>query len=256
MDKALVRDSGDAHSVALDLISECIRLRLVLTPSDRDTMLRFLSESKPTEIASGQWQERVNEILNFLRAQPGEVPGLANLLVQMSSENPDPVLRMYALQHISLWIPKEPVESNKADMIAYLEKLAAKDEDPLAGSAILFLNDLDQRKVLPDRIDASEVIEDAALRLIASKSAKPDVRICALHTSAERKLHGAIISSRAIAGDSSLMIPLRKAAIYTIGEVGTVEDIALLEALAVSNHVLAAATKPAMESIQARNKQL
>ncbi len=254
LERSLTDKPGDAHSHAMEFIIDCIKKRVELLPETQEAIITYLSSPKPSSIESGLWHERVNELFNLLRAQPDEVPGFSELLVHMSSSDPDPVLRMYALQHISLWIPKEPVKANKAEMIEFLEKLAADEMNPLSGSAIMFLCDLNRKGSIPERIESTEIIESSALRIIADNNSRADVRICALHVSAERKLVKAAVDSRHIAQDSSLMVPLRKAAIYTLGEIGTTEDIEFLESLAVSSDVLNAATTPAIKRINVRNK--
>jgi hypothetical protein len=251
----LIEESGESHVMALETIMEWINEQLVLTDEDRDVMIAYISQKMPENMADGAWQERVNEILNFLRSQPGAVPGLADLLLNMASKDPDPVMRMYALQHIALWIPSEPDGDKKNLMIAYLEKLAVNTKDPLAGSAVLFLNDLDHSKSLPKSINSAKLIDEAAMNLVTTRAASPDVRICALHTCAERGLTAASVESRTIAQDETLMVPLRKAAIYTLGEVGVLHDIVLLEALAGSNPLLEASTGPAIKRIKMREEQ-
>lgn len=256
VESGLNEESGEAHSMALDVIMEWIEHQLVLTEEDRDVMLAFLAQSRPQNMTAGDWQERVNEILNFLRSQPSGVPGLSDLLVKMTSNDPDPVIRMYALQHIALWVPDEPDAKNKEQMISFLERLAGDSSDSLAGSAVIFLNDLDCSGDLPSRFDTAELIDRAAMRLVADKSARPDVRICALHAGAARGIEGIVPESRNIALDSTLMVPLRKAAIYSLGEVGATEDIEFLESLSNQNPVLEPAIQPAIRRIEFRKQQL
>jgi hypothetical protein len=243
-------ESGEAHTVVLDEIMGWIRNQQVLTPEDRDTLLAYVSQSIPQTLVSGEWQERVNEILNFLRSQPDKVPGLSALLRRMVVEDPDPVMRMYALQHMAMWIPEEPVAEDRAAMIALLKDLAETPGDALAGSAVLFLDDLSRNAALAagEKV-ADEVIETQALRLADDAKTKPDVRICALQTCAARRMSAAAPAARRIAADASLMIPLRKAAIYTLGELGSMEDRSLLESLVATDPILAEAVKPALNRL-------
>ena len=249
--KSLSEVSGEAHTVALDEIIGWIKNQQVLTEEDRETLLAYISQAKPGTLKAGEWEERVNEILNFLRGQPGGAPGLADLLRRIVVDDPDPVMRMYALQHLSMWVPDEPVAENRAAMIALLKRLAETPGDPLAGSAVLFLDDLSRNPSLADvEKVATEVIETQALRLVGSTTSKPDVRITALHTCAARGMKDAAPAARSIAADNSLMIPLRKAAIYSLGELGSSEDRALLESLASSDPTLAEAARPALKRLR------
>ncbi len=239
--------------MALDEIIGWIRSQQVLTYEDRETLLAYISQSKPESLQAGEWAERVNEILNFLRGQPSGVPGLADLLGRLAVSDPDPVMRMYALQHISMWVPEEPEAENRAAMIALLKRLAESPDDPLAGSAVLFLDDLSRNPNLADVEKVSgTVIETQALRLAEDAKTKPDVRITALHTCAARGLIEAAPAARRIAADPSLMIPLRKAAIYSLGQMGSAEDQAFIESLSKTSEVLTEATIPALKSLRRR----
>ncbi len=232
---------------------EWIRNQQILTKEDCDALLAYISQPKPEALKEGEWQERVNEILNFLRGQSGGVVGLADLLRHMVVEDPDPVMRMYALQHLSMWVPEEPVAENRAAMIALLKRLAETPGDPLAGSAVLFLDDLSRNPNLADVEKVSgTVIETQALRLAEDAKSKPDVRITALHTCAARGLSDAAPAARRIAADNSLMIPLRKAAIYSLGQLGSAEDQAFIESLGKTSEVLTEATIPALKSLRRR----
>lgn len=243
--------SGEAHKVALEEIMGWVRNQQVLTDDDRDTLLAYISQSKPESLKAGEWEERVNEMLNFLRGQPGGVPGLADLLRRMVVADSDPVMRMYALQHLSMWVPDEPMPENRAAMIDLLKRLAETPGDPLAGSAVLFLDDLSRNPSLPDiEKVAGELIETQALRLAEDSGTKPDVQITALHTCAARGMKDAAPAARLIAANESLMIPLRKAAIYSLGELGSAGDQVLLESLAASDPTLAEAATPALKRLR------
>ena len=243
--------SGETHVRALEVIMDWIKNQQVLTEEDRDALLDYLSKSKPETLVSGEWAERVNELLNLLRCQPEGVPGLADLLIHMVTNDPDPVLRMYALQHLAMWIPDEPVAGNRIAMLNLLQRLAETSGDPLAGSAVLFLNDLSKQSGnLSDTKLADGIIERAALRIVNDASSSPDVRIAALHACAARGMQDAASASRLIAADTSLMIPLRKAAIFTLGELGNIQDRDLLESVASSNPTLVSATAPALEKLK------
>lgn len=201
-------------------------------------------------MASGEWEERVNEILNLLRSQSGGVSGLAEVMMAMAAEDANPVLRMYALQHIVMWIPDEPLEEIREKMMGYLRQLSWSPDDPLAGSAVLFLSDLKRDGKLPEGFTADGEIGETALRIASDATASPDVRIAALHACVDQGTAAALPAARVIAADASLMIPLRKAAIHTIGRFGGAEDKELLESIAAQNRDFKAATKPALERLE------
>jgi hypothetical protein len=132
-----------------------------------------------------------------------------------------------------------------------LRTLSWSADDPLAGSAVLFLSDLERDGELPEGFVPDGTIGESALRIASDATASPDVRIAALHACVDQGTAGALPAARVIAADTSLMIPLRKAAIHTIGQFGTREDAALLESLAEELPSLGAATKPALEKLEA-----
>jgi hypothetical protein len=248
-DDAFAGAGGEDHRLTQDRIMGWIRDGLSLSEEDRESLLSFLGQGQPKGMASGEWEERVNEILNLLRSQSGGVPGLAEAMMKMAEKDANPVLRMYALQHIAMWIPDEPSEESREAMMGYLRTLSWSADDPLAGSAVLFLSDLERDGVLPEGFVADGKIGETALRIASDSSAKSDVRIAALHACVDQGTAAALPAARAIAADASLMIPLRKAAIHTIGRFGSAEDAALLESLAGELPALAAATKPALEHL-------
>jgi hypothetical protein len=183
------------------------------------------------------------------------VPGLADLMLHMAERDPNPVLRMYALQHIALWIPDETVPEKRGAMVYYLHQLITRPSDPLAGSALLFLTDLEHSGHIPRSAETEAQFHAAAQRLISDSSTRADVRISVLHACVDRKQSDILPTARAIAADPSQIIPLRKAAIHSIGRMGTVADIALLESLATENKDLQAATSPALKQLKFSNSQ-
>ena len=249
-DGAFAADGGEDHRSTQERIMGWIRDGRSLSEEDRESLLSFLRQGQPKGMAAGEWEERVNEILNLLRSQSGRVPGLAEAMMKMAQGDANPVLRMYALQHIAMWIPEEPSKESREAMMGYLRELSWSADDPLAGSAVLFLSDLERDGELPEGFVADGKIVETALRIASDSSAKPDVRIAALHACVDQGTAAALPAARIIAADASLMIPLRKAAIHTIGQFGLPDDAALLKSLAAELPSLAAATVPALARIE------
>lgn len=245
--------TGEAHSIALDQIMEWIRNGQTLADGEREILFSYVSGARPVSLEEGEWQERVNEILNLLRAQPSGISELSDLLVRLVTNDPDPVIRMYALQHISMLISQEEAVGKRQEMLAVLADLASSLDNPLSGPALMFLDEISKKPgmSLIDSI-SGEQIDFNALSLVENNSARPDVRICALQTCAARNLRAAAKAARLIAVDSHVMIPLRKAAIHTLGVVGDHSDIALITGLSESDGILRQAAEPALERLQAR----
>ena len=176
--------SADSHSLAISDLVARANANEQLAPIDIQSLLAFISSPKPGELTDGEWEERVNGVLNLLRRQEvssfqfqvlsGEgagslagsgagsqgaagpdfakatpdkpprptVPGLTEVLVEMAEKNGSKVLRLYAMQHLSLWFGKERDPAKRRAMVGLLEKLATTPGDDTAGCAVLMLADV------------------------------------------------------------------------------------------------------------------
>jgi hypothetical protein len=186
-EQTLALGTGEEHTQAFAQLIDWIKQQQVLAPEDRDALLAYLTQPQPPTLSSGEWEERVNEILNLLRTQPGGVPGLSVLMLHMAEHDPNPVLRMYALQHIAMWIPDEPTPEKREAMVKYLDQLLQRPNDPLAGSALVFLTDLEHSGHIPSSAETDAQFQAAALNLITNPATRPDVKISVLHACVDRK---------------------------------------------------------------------
>jgi hypothetical protein len=208
------------------------------------------SETKPEGLTEGEWAERVNVVLNALRVQENDVPGLVEFLLKTAEGHPSRILRLYAMQHLALWHHREGDAVKRQEIVSLFERLAGRDGKESAGAAVMFLNDLSGQAVdagegLPD----PQFIARAALKLAADPLAKQDVRISALHTCIERGMGEVLPSARRIAEDAKVVLPLRKAAIHAIGQLGSREDAELLARLEQQTPDLKPATASALKSL-------
>lgn len=154
---------------------------------------------------------------------------------QMAEPDPNPELRMHALQHIVFWIPHETTWEKRDAMIAYLHPLLKRTTHSLAGSTLLFLTDLEHSGHIPRFANTDAQFQAAALRLARKSSSRPHVRISLPHACVDRNQGDILPTARAIATDTTQMTPLRKAAIYSIGRMGSKDDLAQIESLATEN---------------------
>ncbi len=249
---ALSAQTGDTHDLAVSSLVELAKRRRTINPEDAQILLAFISAPKPGDLADDEWEERVNVILNLLRQQ-SEVPGLADYLLTTADKNPSRVLRLYALQHISLWYAKATEEAEKQRMISLLETLATREEEETAGCAVPMLSDL-QREGMKQGAPVidDERIAKASHHLVANTTAPQDVRISAIHACVDRMDAAPLPELRKIAADDSLVSTLRKAAICAIGQLGDEEDLKLLESLPQADGNLSMAVNPARKALAAR----
>jgi len=310
--------SGEDHSLAMSDLVARAKATAQLSPADIQSLLAFISAPKPGDLTDGEWEERVNGILNLLRRQTEDfetedrrqdgafsvaaslaidghrptlqaessVPGLAGGLLEMAEKNPSKVLRLYAMQHVSLWFAKESDPAKKRAMVELLEKLASTPEGETAGCAVLMLSDM-RRKETED-LETEDRRQDGAsslagsgarvvtnaptgagaavdweavdrllaresLRLIGDGKAGQDVRISAIHACVDRHDAAPLPELRNIAADPALVSTLRKAAIHAIGQLGAAEDAALLESLPQADGNLSMAIQPARKALAKRN---
>lgn len=254
--RATSGESGEAHTVALGLLVDLAKRQQQFAPSDIKSFLSFISASKPESLTDGEWEERVNVVLNALRVQENEVPGLVEYLLNTAERHPSRILRLYAMQHLALWHHREQSVNKRGEIVRLFERLAEKDGGESAGAAVMFLNDLagqaEEAGEAGEAGPAPQRIARCALNLAANPQAKQDVRISALHTCAERRMAEVLPAAREIAQDATAVLPLRKAAVFAIGRIGDREDIALLASLGEELPDLKAATEPAARAIEGR----
>ena len=255
IDLATSGNTGDVHSMAVSALVDMAKKHQPLAATDMQTLLAFIDGPKPEGLTDGDWETRVNVILNALRVQETYVPGLTDYLLTTAARHPSRILRLFAMQHLTLWYHRETSEQKRREIVALLEALAEKPGEETAGSAVLFLNDLQRGTAATGgAVVKADVIDRAALKLAADTSAKHDVRISALHTCCARNIREILPAARQIAADTSAVIPLRKAAVYSIGQLGAAEDRELLKSLGKEVPDLRPATGPALKSLQARGR--
>lgn len=289
-DLALSDKTGEGHSLAVSSLVELASLRTQLSASELAELLAFISSPKPANLNDGEWEERVNVILNLLRTQSGVfddgsdgqggvfagasnrksgyvVPGLSDVLLEMAANNPSKVLRLYAMQHLSLWFPRESDGEKRRQMVELLESISQEARDETAGCAVLMLADMRREEIgigtldVPNEVNGidwkrvDQVIADASQQLVGEKAARADVRISAIHTCVDRKDGTALPAMRQIAEDVKLVSPLRKAAIYAIGQLGNSEDLTLLASLPQDDGNLSLAVLPAQKELELKFAQ-
>lgn len=243
--------SPDAQSRAVEA-AEMIGDADRLDERSAKDVLDFLRNGKPSDMSQEVWQERVNVLLNALRffgeKNNGSVAGLVDYMLELANDSSGRILQIYALQHLASW---SSVEQDKAEVERIsntLWSIANQRNHPAAGIAVLMLSDMNRYGVIAD----SEKISAQAEILVGGAELAQDVRVSAIHACVDRSHSEVVPSLRAIAQDVSLVSTLRKAAIHGIGQLGTVEDLALLDALPQGDTNLALAIIPAKKELEKR----
>ena len=224
----------ELHSLAISALVVRANANEQLTPADIQTLLAFISAPKPGDLTDGEWEERVNVILNLLRRQTEDV------------ETED---------------RRREDASSLAGSGAGHGVTAAATVNPSATSASPVFAEATPGKLRFDsnndgidwtRVDG--ILETASRRLVGEAGAGVNVRISAVHACVDRKDAGALPDLRKVAADPSLVSTLRKAAIHAIGQLGTAEDMALLDSLPQDDQNLSQALTPAKAALKTRTE--
>ena len=169
---------------------------------------------------------------------------LTRQLQKLSFEAPEKTMRLYALQHIAVQRSFGHLTGQLAEEVrASLFSLASQPSSAVAGSALSALIDWDGIETTPD-----PQLITLALNIAKDQSCEVDVRVAALHSAREQSLPLA----RQLAPDIDQPVPLRKAAIGSIGMHGEASDCVNLETFRSENFRLAQAAEPALRAIEKR----
>jgi HEAT repeat protein len=236
-------DTGQRETIrARDAIA---REQRVLPPTEAAELLQHIQSAQPPGMNTALWEQEVNSTLNALRAQPELVPGLTDALLAMAKDSENPVLRLYALQHIAQVHSRETPEGKQTIEKALVEH-ALDDSRKMAGAALGFLGDI-QPTSLSD--ETRERLAARAIKLTRDPDAPIDVRVSAIHACAAAGNQTAIPSLRETAADASANTVERRAAIHALGQLGGPDELAFLTSLASADSLLEPALRPAIERL-------
>ncbi len=223
-----------------------------LDPRLADMLLERLDGGIPESMPLVSWRHFFNSSLNALAATSGVGSDrMASVLMHVMEQDPDKIMRLYALQHIALHQPRttEPLRGEIGRRVA---ALAYELDDEISGTAVIVM---EQWQGVMDA--AGEKVPDgqraAALTgIMSDENRAADVRISAVHAAVDGSYRESLPAARAIATDPAQDAMLRKAAIHLIGQLGDADDAALLGQCAAENPRIAQAARPAMERLSDR----
>jgi hypothetical protein len=186
-----------------------------LSPSAADVLRAFVANPDiPEGLTIQQVRALKNDVLNVLCVYPGgEVATAAMLRAVHSDETQDGGLRDYALQHLVTLSERDPSLGWSAHWVAIDDKNTA-----LAATAMIHLSGLHRRGELTPVERAH--LETAALRLASDNTAKAPTRTTAIQICGQLKLTEARSLAAELARSDQVSIPLRIAAVATLGDLG------------------------------------
>jgi HEAT repeat protein len=189
-----------------------------------------------------------NELLNRLRDQDAPAEGLTDVLIALYRDRAqEPALRHYALQHMALWYER-PAESQQKQITEVLWEATGEMESGLAGTALLSLLRVAQQSGESDNAR----LAGTALRLASDDQTDTRARITAVQVCGRLRVSEATPLCGEIAR-SAASVPLRVAAIATLGDVGGNESENVLQEFDTgSDPRVAVAVRAALSRIEQR----
>ncbi|QQL44809.1 hypothetical protein [Sulfuriroseicoccus oceanibius] len=201
-------------------------------------MIQLLGNGMPDGLSRGEWHERVNDWLNWLRADPtADVAPMVDVLLRIVETSDDEVLRVYALQHLGMVRHRVGDSSLAARVDAMMSRLAAEPFDPVAGAALMM------------GCENDGPTDDSALRLAESERASTAARVTAIHVAVDSGDVRVLPLVRALATENETPLVLRKAAVYAIGRLGGPADAEVLSQLQGEEGVIEAAVAAARKRL-------
>lgn len=170
--------------------------------------------------------------------------GFTRLLQRLALEDPEKIMRLYALQHLELQRDDGRLTGSLAKEVHQtLRGLIAERQNQTAGTVLQILLNWEGAGAPME----TELIEQA-LHFIMDSDCAADVRITAIHAAGEH----ALPSARILVTDTTQPTLVRKAAIACMGRYGEASDVMTLEGLSEENFRIAQAAVPAAEKIRMR----
>ena len=252
------RLGGKPNREAVDLAEQITDEHREMPDRARDDLLSFISAGKPDGLMDYEWQERVNVVLNALRVQGADTgeraAGLTELLMEMAASDPDPILRMYAMQHLALWYPRIRDADERRQVLGLLKQILDVKGERSRGSALQALSDIARNGAHQEvelALEGSPIVERAK-SILSDQGETADVRICALQACVVHAHEGVLVNLRAIATNADENTVLRKAALHGLGGMGGAQDVDLLELVGNEDSRCAAAAQAALDVLRKR----
>jgi hypothetical protein len=200
-----------------DRIAAARSLGAHLTGDDVEALYAFLLRRDSESLLK-------NEILNQLRNQEVPPAGLTDTLIAVLRDRAqEHAMRHYALQHLAAWY-EDATEADKEQIRQAFWSALSEMDSGISGTALLALWRLHDWHSEAERRKLGE----ASLALAGDAGCHELTRITAVQLCGQLSLRGAIPLATELA-QTAESVPLRVAAIATLGDVGGIEDKAMLE---------------------------
>jgi LmbE family N-acetylglucosaminyl deacetylase len=223
------KNDRDARRDALKTLTRTLK------PDDVDALSVFLDfrHSDHPELSSASFEALKNDALVVLLNQKELPEGLGDQLVKMfKDEKHSKRWRDYSLQYFSAYYDAiRTTESSEAATItnAYAVALDSRTEK-FSGTALMALERLSREHEEFNRVE----VGDKAVKIVLASDTCNDSRITALRVCAMMNREEILPQARILAQTGETM-PVRLAAIATVGDLGDESDLEYLQSLAASD---------------------
>jgi hypothetical protein len=168
-----------------------------------------------------------NDVLNLLRklSEQEPPPEFSEVLIALAQDRQQDVgMRHYALQHLRYWHQERAVAEEQARIEETFWSAAGETGYGIAGTGLLSLHLLGQSLTDSDRA----ALATTALDLAGDETADELTRITALQVCGRIGIKEAVPVAKQIA-EGETAIPLKAAAIATLGDIGEGKAIGILQ---------------------------
>src|SRR6478735_9570520 len=234
-----------------------------LAQHDIDALLTFSMAPRPAAFQDGEWGSLTNDIQEALSVQTVPSQKVCEALIATyRDETRIQLMRDYALQHIggfAIYLVHTrdtrggtlPPFFN--DLVAELKAAASDSSKPWCGTSLNLLDGLlraaEYRSVAIDGVTA-EVLVSLAIPVASNPAASLNARLPALQLTSRRGSPQSLELARGILAKADSGIMLVQSASAVLAQLGTAEDLALLQAASTtSTRHTATALNEAIRSI-------
>lgn len=233
------------RSAALAYLDRHVRDQQPLPQEEYARVMAMIEQGGNPSWTEGYRQHLFNSAFNAMHYGNSGEPFIRQL-ERLALNDPDLIMRLYALQHLGMMRRIGQINGDLAAQIrATVETMARQQDSQVSGTAIQLLADWDgSQNDKPLSADVAQL----ALATAADQKRSVDIRVTAIHAAGP----AALTLARSVADNASEPVMLRKAAIARIGEDGGPEDLDQLTNLSGEGSRIAQAAQPAIDAIRGR----
>ncbi len=205
------------------------RLSTGLSSTDAAALLDFAVLPKPDGLPEVYWHALVNDIFDLLLRMKNPPGGTDGELIRAAAENPDPVLRDYALQKLGHLMRRSSLpDALRAKALEAVKNSAGTAGRNMQGTALLTWQRLETGP-------ASSEFRKAVMACLQSSEATGPARTAAFQAGSAAGMRETAPAARQALQNPRSATPLKLSALAALGIAGTTEDATLLRSFLPDN---------------------